>query len=80
MQRWICFNDALVRLVENGWNQIIQECLDSMAYPTVIVYEQGDMNAEDDPPFTYDLRTLSTWEREAGEADQNLFSDENIQE
>lgn len=51
-----------------------------MAYPTVIVYEQGGMNAEDDPPFTYDQRNLRTWEREAGEADENLFSDENIQE
>ena len=54
MQRWVCFNDAQVRLVEDGWSQIIDECLDVRAYPTVIVYEQGGIHAEDDPPFMID--------------------------
>ena len=79
-QRWVCFNDSLVRIVPKGWPEVISECLMSCAYPTIIVYEAADEATASDAPYLFDDSQLKTWQKEAEKADENLFSDDNIQE
>ena len=52
----------------------------SCAYPTVIVYEVGDDAVASDPPFILEARAIKNWEVEAERADENLFTEDNIQE
>ena len=40
--RWVEFNDFRVKTMPNGWSEIINNCLMSNAYPSVLVYEKMD--------------------------------------
>ena len=42
--RWVLLNDAEVSSVPEGWAGILETCLQSKAYPTVLVYEANTVS------------------------------------
>ena len=40
VDRWVLFNDEQVYAMAEGWQEILNDCLGSKAYPSVLVYEQ----------------------------------------
>lgn len=39
VDRWVLFNDEQVYSMTEGWSEILNDCLGSKAYPSVLVYE-----------------------------------------
>ena len=39
MNRWVLFNDNQVKPMVDGWPEILNDCISTKAYPTVLVYE-----------------------------------------
>ena len=48
VQQWVQFNDNFVTIATGGWSEILSECLNGQAYPTVLVYELKDSTQESD--------------------------------
>ena len=40
VDRWVLFNDEQVYSMTEGWSEILNDCLGSKAYPSVLVYEE----------------------------------------
>ena len=48
--RWVLYNDEQVYAMNDGWSEIMNDCLASKAYPSVLVYEAlSEQECEEQP-------------------------------
>lgn len=81
--RWVLFNDEQVYAMSEGWSEILNDCLSSKAYPSVLVYESVDATVADDVEVDDPVITqqqVDDWLTQAEEQDEDLFTQENIDE
>ena len=71
--------------MSDGWSEILNDCLSAKAYPSVLVYEAASANDSDKicqevevPVITQ--QQVDEWLTQAEEQDEDLFTQENIEE
>ena len=83
MNRWVKFNDTVVKEVVDGWPEIVHDCLTGKAYPTVLVYERCDSEHVSQAPFadfswTHDI--VKNFVEMTKPEQDDFFSDSNAEE